>query len=72
MKKYLYVKFVLTIVLLGIIGFTAISLLGNSLAQKHVESVYSNELYREATNIAQSRAAKYYQDSVTVKISLPI
>lgn len=67
MKKYLYVKFVLTIVLLGIIGFTAISLLGNSLAQKQVESVYSNELYREATNIAQSRAAKYYQDSVTVE-----
>ena len=67
MKKYLYVKFVLIIVLLGIIGFTAISLLGNSLAQKHVESVYSNELYREATNIAQSRAAKYYQDSVTVE-----
>lgn len=67
MKKYLYVKFVLTIVLLGIIGFTAISLLGNSLAQKHVESVYSNELYREATNIAQSRAAKYYQDSITVE-----
>ena len=67
MKKYLYIKFVLIIVLLGIIGFTAISLLGNSLAQKHVESVYSNELYREATNIAQSRAAKYYQDSVTVE-----
>ena len=67
MKKYLYVKFIFAIVLLGVIGFAVISFLGNSLAQKHVESVYSSELYREATNIAQSRAAKYYQESVTVE-----
>lgn len=67
MKKYLYVKFVLALFLLGIVGFSAITFLGGALAQKHVESVYSNELYREAANIAQSRVARYYAGSITVE-----
>ena len=47
MKKYLYIKFVLAFFILGFIGFFAVALAGSSMAQRHVESVYSNQLYRE-------------------------
>ena len=33
------------------------------MAEHHVESVYSNRLYREATDIASSRATKYYGET---------
>ena len=54
MKKYLYIKFILAIILLGLLGFSAISLAGGKLVQKHVETVYSEELYREASRSPDS------------------
>ena len=63
MKKYLYIKFVLAFFILGFIGFFAVALAGSSMAQRHVESVYSNQLYREATDIASNRATKYYRET---------
>ena len=48
MKKYLYIKFVLAFFILGFIGFFTVALAGSSMAEHHVESVYSNRLYREA------------------------
>ena len=44
MKKYLYIKFVLAFFILGFIGFFTVSLAGSSMAEQHVESVYSNQL----------------------------
>ena len=61
MKKYLYIKFILAIILLGLLGFSAISLAGGKLMQEHVESVYSEKLYREATHIAQYPLIRSYQ-----------
>lgn len=61
MKKYLYMKFILAIILLGLLGFSAISLAGSKLMQKHVEAVYSEELYREASHIAQDPLIRSYQ-----------
>ena len=63
MKKYLYIKFVLAFFILGFIGFFTVALAGSSMAEHHVESVYSNRLYREATDIASSRATKYYGET---------
>ena len=34
MKKYLYIKFILAIILLGLLGFSAISLAGGKLMQQ--------------------------------------
>ena len=45
MKKYLYIKFVLAFFILGFIGFFIVALAGSSMAEHHVESVYSNQLY---------------------------
>lgn len=61
MKKYLYIKFILAIILLGLLGFSAISLAGGKLVQKHVETVYSEELYREASHIAQDPLIRSYR-----------
>ena len=61
MKKYLYMKFILAIILLGLLGFSAISLAGSSLVQDHVEAVYSEELYCEASHIAQDPLIRSYR-----------
>lgn len=65
MKKFLFAKFIIAMVFLGILGFTAISLVGTDLVEDHVESVYSGRLYREASKIAGQRAVKYYQETDT-------
>ena len=62
MKKFLYVKYVLAIVILGLLGFCTIYFVGNRQVQKHLESVYSGELYQEATTIAQSHDVRYFQN----------
>ena len=63
MKKYLYFKFILAIILLGLAGFSAISLAGGKFIQNHVESIYSEELYREAAKIAQDPLICSYRAS---------
>lgn len=62
MKKFLFAKFITAMIFLGLLGFTAISLIGTNLVENHVESVYSGRLYREASKIAGQRAVKYYQE----------
>lgn len=62
MKKFLFVKFITAMIFLGILGFTAISLVGVNLIEDHVESVYSGRLYREASKIAGQPASKYYRE----------
>ena len=54
-------KFILAIILLGLLGFSAISLAGGKLVQEHVETVYSEELYREASHIAQDPLIRSYR-----------
>lgn len=62
MKKFLYVKYVLAIIILVLLGFCTIYFVGNRQVQKHLESVYSGELYQEATTIAQSHDVRYFQN----------
>ena len=62
MRKFLFVKFVTVMIFLGILGFTAISLVGVNLVEEHVEGVYSGRLYREATKIAGQHAVNYYRE----------
>ena len=62
MRKFLFVKFITVMIFLGILGFTAISLVGVNLVEEHVEGVYSGRLYREATKIAGQRAVNYYRE----------
>ena len=52
MKKYLYIKFVLAFFILGFVGFFAIALAGSTMAEHHVEAVYSGQLYREAVDLS--------------------
>lgn len=40
MRKFLFVKFITVMIFLGILGFTAISLVGVNLVEEHVEGVY--------------------------------
>lgn len=63
MKKRLYIKYISAIILLGILGLAAISAMGGRLVKKHIISVYSGELYREATEISSRRIPAYYQDT---------
>lgn len=60
MKKLLYLKFIFAFFILSFIGFFAISLVGENRIQNYMESIYSEELYREAADIAQHRATEYY------------
>lgn len=61
MKKLLYLKFVSFFLLFSFIGFFVISLTGEHLIQKHTENVYSQDLYVEASNIANHNAVRYYR-----------
>lgn len=63
MKRLLYLKFIFAFFILSFIGFFTISLVGEHRIQKYMESIYSEELYREAVDIAQQRATGYYMGS---------
>lgn len=66
MKKSLYIKFVAFFLILGFIGFFTVSMIGPSMVENHLEDVYSGDLYREASSIAENRASKYYQEQATL------
>lgn len=63
MKKLLYLKFIFAFILLAFTGFFVISIVGEGMIEKHVETVYSQELYREATAIAQNENANCFLSS---------
>lgn len=67
MRKLLYVKFILAFFLLSFVGFFTISLVGGSMLNRHVETIYSQNLYREANSIAQQRAVRYYRGAETLE-----
>ena len=67
MKKSLYVKFVISYLILAFIGFFAVSALGPSMVHNHLDSVYSSSLYQEATNIAKNRASRYYEEQASLE-----
>ncbi|MCR2021293.1 HAMP domain-containing protein, partial [Blautia pseudococcoides] len=66
MKKSLYIKFVAFFLILGFMGFFAVSMIGPSMVENHLEDVYSGDLYREAASIAENRASKYYQEQASL------
>ena len=67
MRKSLYIKFVISYLILAFIGFFAVSMFGSSMVHNHLDSVYSTSLYQEATNIAQNQASKYYREQVSLE-----
>lgn len=67
MRKSLYIKFVISYLILAFIGFFAVSMFGSSMVHNHLDSVYSTSLYQEATNIAQNQASKYYREQASLE-----
>lgn len=65
MKKLLFAKFITALIFLSILGFTMISVVGTSFAETHVETAYSEHLYRETSKIAEQLAVKYFQKTDT-------
>lgn len=60
MRKSLYLKFILAYVLLGITGFITLCTIGSDLIESHLLKSCSSGLYREATTVASTQAARYY------------
>ncbi|MGI6095624.1 MAG: HAMP domain-containing sensor histidine kinase [Lachnospiraceae bacterium] len=67
MRNPLYLKFVLAYVLLAIAGFITICTLGSHLIENHLTDRCSSGLYREATTVASSYGAKYYNKETTLE-----
>ena len=67
MRKSLYIKFVISYLILAFIGFFAVSMFGSSMVHNHLDSVYSTSLYQEAINIAQNQASKYYREQASLE-----
>lgn len=63
MRKSLYIKFVISYLILAFIGFFAVSMFGSSMVHNHLDSVYSTSLYQEAINIAQTRLLSYREQA---------
>ena len=62
MKRTLYVKFVLTYLLLGIAGFLLISTYGSNRIEKKILYAAGESLYKEAINISSYNASVNYDD----------
>lgn len=54
MKKVLYRKFLLTYLLIGIIGLFLVTAVGSFMIERHLEKTVSEDLYREAHLIASN------------------
>ena len=66
MKKSLYIKFVTSFFLLGFVALMAVTLFGSDLVRKYLIDLYSGDLYKEATAIAESGTSREYMENVTV------
>lgn len=67
MKSKLYVKFIVCYVILGILGFFVIATLGSNLVEQTLIRQNADALYREATSIASTQAASYYQRQSSIE-----
>ena len=47
MRKSLYIKFVISYLILAFIGFFAVSMFGSSMVHNHLDSVYSTSYIRK-------------------------
>ncbi|MCI8814974.1 MAG: HAMP domain-containing protein [Lachnospiraceae bacterium] len=59
MRKTLYLKFILTYAVFGLLGFIAISTIGSRLVQFHLEKRISEQIYREANAISVDNTVRY-------------
>ena len=63
MRIALPVKFVLTYVLIGILGFVLFNTLGASAIEKYALSTESSKLYSSVTSLANTQTIRSYQDT---------
>ena len=69
MKNTLYFKFIMTYILLGVVGILTISTLGSSMIQKKILEETGESLYKEAISIASYQANADYTDPTDVEAS---
>ena len=67
MKKTLYFKFILSYILLGIVGFILISTLGSNMIQSRMLKKTGQVLYKEAMSIASYQANADYDDEEEIE-----
>lgn len=60
MRNTLYLKFIVTYLLLGIFGFFVVSTLGSYLIEKELIQQTGKALYREAVHISTNYSSNYY------------
>lgn len=66
MKRTLYLKLITGFLLFGIIGFCIIATFTSHYTSEYMEKREADNLYREATLIANTYATNYFSDSLTL------
>ena len=66
MRKTLYFKFILAYVLFGIFGFTIVATFVSSMTLEHTRREKADDMYREATLIANTYATDLYNSEVSL------
>jgi len=66
MRRTLYLKFLIAYLIFGIFGFAIVATFVNTMTREYVINQRSEELYREATNIANTYAVDLYTNSAAM------
>lgn len=67
MRRPLYIKFLMGYIAIGIFSFFLVTVAGSYLVEKHLERSISEDLYREAHNIASDDMVKYNISSTNLE-----
>ena len=63
MKLSLSLKFIITYIFLGIVGFVLLNTAGTRVLENHIVSKESSRLYTSAVSLSSTKAIRSYQDS---------
>lgn len=66
MRKTLYLKFILAYVLFALFGFIVVATFVANMTRDHVKQQEADDLYREATTIANTYAADLYNSETSI------
>jgi len=67
MKKTLYLKFLLAYIIFGCFAFIVVATFSSNLTTEHLKRETAENLYREASQISNSYAAKLYNNQITLE-----
>lgn len=66
MRRTLYLKLLLGYLLFGVLGFIVVSTVTSHFSMQYIERQEAKDLYRESTMIAETYAANYYSNTLTL------